>query len=188
MPYPQPGIPGPAGPQGPEGPEGPAGPATLLPTGSAIHRFIQISNGANNTTTSSDISVTTLLPLVGNGNFNNGFNNQTGFGSLDVANNRIDVRQLNSNANLLCRVTVTNNSNGQVSNAIIVMRLIPDITNPAVFTDILNVPESFSTQAAFMTMAFHGGADAVQIGIRTSAAENVRLNGVYLSITDIAVI
>lgn len=171
---------------GPEGPAGPAGPATPLPTGAAIHRFIQISNGANSTTTSSNIAVTTLLPLVGDGTFNDGFNNPAGFGSLDAANNRIDVSQLNRNANLLCRVTMTNNAGGQVSNATLVMRLIPDITIPAVFTDILNVPESFGTQAAFMTMAFHGGVDAVQIGIRTSAAENVRLNGVYLSITDVA--
>lgn len=37
-----------------------------------------------------------------------------------------------------------------------------------------------------MTMAFHGGVDAIQIGIRTSQAENIRLNGVYLSITDVA--
>lgn len=171
---------------GPEGPAGPAGPATPLPTGAAIHRFIQMSNGANSTITSSNIAVTTLLPLVGDGAFNDGFNNPTGFGSLDAANNRIDVSQLNRNANLLCRVTMTNNSGGQVSNATLVIRLIPDITTPAVFTDIPNVSQSFGTQAAFMTMAFHGGVDAVQIGMRTSAIENVRLNGVYLSITDVA--
>ena len=81
---------------------------------------------------------------------------------------------------------MTNNAGGQVSNATLVMRLIPDINTPAVFADILNVPENFGVQAAFMTMAFHGGVDAVQIGIRTSASENVRLNGVYLSITDVA--
>lgn len=156
-----------------------------LPTGSAIHRFIQISNAANSTTTSSNINTTTILPLLGNGTFNDSFNNPTGFGSLDPINNRIDISQLNRNSNLICRVTVTNNAGGQVSNATLVMRLIPDITTPSVFTEILNVPESFGTQAAFMTMAFHGGVDAIQVGIRTSSAENVRLNGVYLSITDV---
>ena len=155
------------------------------PLGMAIHRFIQISNLANSTTTSSNIATTTILPLLGNGPFNDGFNNQTGYGSLDAANNRINISKINRNASLLCRVTMTNNAGGQVSNATIVMRLIPDIATPAVFTDILNVPDSFGTQAAFLTMAFHGGVDAMQIGIRTSSVENVRLNGVYLSITDI---
>ncbi|MGL4221297.1 MAG: hypothetical protein ACRCSS_11825, partial [Shewanella sp.] len=107
-------------------------------------------------------------------------------GSLDAANNRIDVSKLDRNANMTCRVTMTNNGVGTVAGATLVMRLIPDINTPAVFTDILNVPEDFGTQAAFMTMAFHGGVDAVQIGIRTAQAENVRLNGVYLSITDVA--
>lgn len=156
------------------------------PLGMAIHRFIQISNLANSTNTVANIATTNLLPLLGNGSFNDGFNNQTGYGSLDVENNRIDVSKLDRNANLLCRVTLTNNGVGTVANATLVMRLIPDINTPAVFTDILNVPESFGSQAAFMTMAFHGGVDAIQIGIRTAQAENVRLNGVYLSITDAA--
>ena len=159
---------------------------SLAGSGVAIHRSIQVSNAANSTTTSSNINITTILPLLANGTFNDAYNNPTGYGSLDLVNNRIDVSKLDRNANLLCRVTVTNNAGGQVSNATFVMRLIPDINTPAVFTDILNVPESFGTQAAFMTMAFHGGVDAVQIGIRTSAPENVRLNGVYLSITDVA--
>ena len=157
-----------------------------LPAGSAVRRSIQISNLANSTTTSSNINTTTILPLLANGAFNDAYNNPTGYGSLDLVNNRIDVSKLDRNANLLCRVTVTNNAGGEVSNATLVMRLIPDINTPAVFTDILNVPASFGTQAAFMTMAFHGGVDAVQIGIRTSASENVRLNGVRLSITDVA--
>ena len=157
-----------------------------LPAGSAVRRSIQISNLANSTTTSSNINTTTILPLLANGAFNDAYNNPTGYGSLDLVNNRIDVSKLDRNANLLCRVTVTNNAGGQVSSATLVMRLIPDINTPAVFTDILNVPASFGTQAAFMTMAFHGGVDAVQIGIRTSASENVRLNGVRLSITDVA--
>lgn len=156
------------------------------PIGMAIHRFIQISNAANSTNTAANIATTNLLPLLGNGSFNDGFNNPAGYGSLDVANNRIDVSKLDRNANLLCRVTLTNNGVGTVANATLVMRLIPDINTPSVFTDILNVPESFGSQAAFMTMAFHGGVDAIQIGIRTAQAENVRLNGVYLAIADVA--
>lgn len=159
---------------------------TLSGSGVAIHRFIQVSNAANSTTTVANIATTNILPMLGNGSFNDGYNNQTGYGSLDLANNRIDVSKLDRNANLLCRVTMTNNGVGTVAGATMVMRLIPDINTPAVFTDILNVPESFGAQAAFMTMAFHGGVDALQIGIRTAQAENVRLNGVYLSITDIA--
>lgn len=166
--------------------ESPTGGAGMLPAGSAVHRFIQISNLANSTTTSSNINTTTILPLLANGAFNDAYNNPTGYGSLDVANNRIDVRNLNRNANMIARVTMTNNAGGNVDNATMVVRLIPDINTPAVFTDITNVPETFSTQAAFMTMALHGGVDAVQIGIRTSTSENVRLNGVYLAITDIA--
>jgi len=157
-----------------------------IPNGVAVHRFIQVSNSANSTNTVANIATTNLLPLLGNGSFNDGFNNQTGYGSLDVANNRIDVSKLDRNANMICRVTMTNNGVGTVAGATMVMRMIPDINTPAVFTDILNVPESFGSQAAFMTMAFHGGVDAVQIGIRTAQAENVRLNGVYLSITDVA--
>lgn len=156
------------------------------PLGMAIHRFIQVSNAANSTNTVANIATTNLLPLLGNGSFNDSFNNQTGYGSLDTANNRIDVSKLDRNANMICRVTMTNNGVGTVAGATMVMRLIPDINTPAVFTDILNVPESFGTQAAFMTMAFHGGVDAVQIGIRTAQAENVRLNGVYLAIADVA--
>lgn len=159
---------------------------SLAGSGVAIHRFIQVSNAANSTTTAANIATTNILPLLGNGSFNDGYNNQAGYGSLDAANSRIDVSKLDRNANLLCRVTVTNNAGGQVSNATLVMRLIPDINTPAVFTDILNMPENFGTQAAFMTMAYHGGVDAVQIGIRTSTSENVRLNGVHLSITDVA--
>lgn len=159
---------------------------SLAGSGVAIHRFIQVSNAANSTTTAANIATTNILPLLGNGSFNDGYNNQAGYGSLDAANNRIDVSKLDRNANLLCRVTITNNGVGTVAGATLVMRLIPDINTPAVFTDILNVPESFGAQAAFMTMAFHGGVDAVQIGIRTAQAENVRLNGVYLSITDVA--
>lgn len=159
---------------------------SLAGSGVAIHRFIQVSNAANSTTTVANIATTNILPLLGNGSLNDGYNNPTGYGSLDLVNNRIDVSKLDRNANLLCRVTMTNNAGGQVSNATLVMRMIPDINTPAVFTDILNVPESFGTQAAFESMAFHGGVDAIQIGIRTSASENVRLNGVYLSITDVA--
>ena len=152
--------------------------------GLAVHRFIQISNAANTTTTSNNINNTTILPMLGNGTFNDSFNNPVGYGSLDAANNWINVSNVNRNANLLCRVTMTNNQGGNVDNATLVMRLIPDITNPTVFTDITNVPETFSTQAAFMTMAFHGGIDAIRIGIRTSSTEQVRLNGVYLTILD----
>lgn len=159
---------------------------SLAGSGVAIHRFIQVSNAANSTTTVANIATTNILPLLGNGSFNDGYNNPAGYGSLDAANNRIDVRNLNRNANMIVRVTITNNAAGNVDNATLVVRLIPDINTPAVFTDITNVPETFSTQAAFMSMAFHGGVDAVQIGIRTSTSENVRLNGVYLAITDIA--
>lgn len=156
--------------------------------GASVHRFIQVSNAANSTTTSNNINTTTLLPLLGNGSFNDGYNNPAGYGSLDTANNRIDVRNINRNANMIARVTMTNNAGGNVDNATMVVRLIPDINTPAVFTDIINVPETFGTQAAFMSMAFHGGVDAVQIGIRTSTSENVRLNGVYLTITDISAV
>ena len=159
---------------------------SLAGSGVAIHRSIQVSNAANSTTTSSNINITTILPLLANGTFNDAYNNPTGYGSLDLVNNRIDVGKLDRHANLLCRVTVTNNAGGNVDNATMVVRLIPDINTPAVFTDITNVPETFSTQAAFMSMVFSGGIDAIQIGIRTSASENVRLNGVYLAITDIA--
>lgn len=152
--------------------------------GLSVHRFIQVSNGVNSTITSNNINTTTILPLLGNGTFNGAFNNPTGYGSLDVANNWIDIRNLNENANFICRITMSNNQGGNVDNATMVLRLIPDINNPAVFTDILNVPETFGTQAAFMSMAFSGGVDAIRIGIRTSSTENVRLIGVYLVMTD----
>lgn len=156
-----------------------------LPDGVAVHRLIQVSNSANSTVTVANIATTNILPLLGNGSFNSAYNNPQGYGSLDVANNRIDVSKLSENASMTCRVTLTNNGVGTVAGATLVMRLIPDINTPAVFTDILNVPEDFGTQAAFITMAFHGGVDAVQIGIRTAQAENLRLNGVYLCMTDI---
>lgn len=156
--------------------------------GLSVHRFIQVSNGVNSTITTNNINTTHILPLLGNGAFNGSFNNPTGYGSLDTTNNWINVSNINRNADLLCRVTMTNNQGRTVSNATLVMRLITDINNPSVFTDILNVPESFSTQAAFMTKVFSGGIDAIQIGIRTSDAENIRLNGVYLVITDPIVI
>lgn len=156
--------------------------------GLSVHRFIQVSNAANSTTTANNINTTTILPLLGNGSFNDSFNNPTGYGSLDTVNNWINISNINRNANLLCRVTMTNNQGGNVSDATLVMRLISDINNPSVFTDITNVPETFSTQAAFMTMAFHGGVDAIRIGIRTSSSEQVRLNGVYLSIIEPIVI
>lgn len=159
---------------------------SLAGSGVAIHRFIQVSNAANSTNTVANIATTNILPLLGNGSFNDAYNNPTGYGSLDAANNRIDVSKLDRNANMICRVTMANNGVGTVAGATMVMRLIPDINTPAVFTDILNVPESFGAQAAFMTMAFRGGVDAIQIGIRTAQAEDVRLNGVYLSITDVA--
>lgn len=159
--------------------------AYLSTLGAAVHRFIQVSNAANSTNTVANIATTNVLPLLGNGAFNAAYNNPTGYGSLDVVNNRIDVSKLNPNTSMLCRVTLTNNGVGTVAGATLVMRLIPDISTPGVFTDILNVPEDFGTQAAFMTMAFHGGVDAVQIGIRTQQAENIRLNGVYLTMTDI---
>lgn len=152
--------------------------------GLSVHRFIQVSNAANSTTTANNINTTTILPLLGNGTFNGSFNNPTGYGSLSVANNWIDVSNINSNGNFLLRATLTNNGVGTVSGATLVMRLIPDKNNPSVFTDILNVPEDFGTQAAFITMAFSGGIDAIQVGIRTQQTENIRLNGVYLVITD----
>lgn len=158
----------------------------MTATGSAIHRFLQVSNGANSTITLSNIATTNILPLLGTGAFNDGYNNPDGFGSFDALNNRIDVRNLNRNSSIVCRVTLTNNGVGTVVDSTLVMRLIPDISAPAVFTDILNVPESFGSQAAFMTMAFHGGIDAIQIGIRTAQVENVRLNGVYLAIVDVS--
>lgn len=152
--------------------------------GLSIHRFIQVSNAANSTTTANNINTTTILPLLGNGTFNGSFNNPAGYGSLSVANNWIDVSNINSNGNFLLRATLTNNGVGTVSGATLVMRLIADKNNPSVFTDILNVPEDFGTQAAFITMAFSGGIDAIQVGIRTQQTENIRLNGVYLVITD----
>lgn len=155
-----------------------------LPRSGTIHRFTQVSNAANSTTTSSNIATTTILPMLGNGAFNAGYNNGGSYGSLDAVNNWLDLRAISPDANILCRVTLANNGSGNVSDATLVMRLIPDITNPGVYTDILNVPETFGTQAAFMTMAFQGNTDAVQIGIRTSQSENVRLNGVYMVISD----
>lgn len=152
--------------------------------GLSVHRFIQVSNATNSTTTANNINITTILPLLGNGTFNGSFNNPTGYGSLSVANNWIDVSNININGNFLLRATLTNNGVGTVSGATLVMRLIADKNNPSVFTDILNVPEDFGTQAAFMTMAFSGGIDAIQVGIRTQQTENIRLNGVYLVITD----
>ena len=156
--------------------------------GLCIHRFIQISNAANSTNTSSNSTTTTILPLLGNGSFNGAFNNPTGYGSLNTVGNYIDVSNINSNANLLFRVTMTNNEGGSVNNATLVLRLIPDINTPTVFNDVTNVPETFSTQAAFMSMVFHGGIDAVRIGIRTSSVEDVRLNGVYMVVSEPIVI
>lgn len=155
-----------------------------LPRSGTIHRFTQVSNAANSTITAADINVTNILPMLDNGAFSAGYNNSGSYGSLDVVNNWLDLRAINPNANILCRVTLTNNGVGSVANATLVMRLIPDITNPGVYADILNVPETFGTQAAFMTMAFQGNTDAVQIGIRTTQSENVRLNGVYLVTAD----
>lgn len=152
--------------------------------GLSVHRFIQVSNGANSTITVNNITTTTILPLLATGSFNASFNNPTGYGSLDLVNNWIDVSNINSNANLLLRATLANNGGGTVVNATLVMRLITDKNNPSVFTDILNVPESFGTQAAFITMAFSGGIDAIQVGIRTTQSEDIRLSGVYLVISD----
>lgn len=152
--------------------------------GLTIHRFIQVSNNANSTITVNNISTTNILPLLATGSFNSSYNNPTGYGSLSLANNWIDVSNINPNSGFTCRVTLTNNGSGTVTNAVLVMRLITDKTIPSVFTDIINVPESFSTQAAFITMAFSGGIDAIQIGIRTSQSENIRLNGVYLTIQE----
>lgn len=154
--------------------------------GLTIHRFIQVSNGANATATPNNINTTTILPLLATGSFNAAFNNTTGYGNLDLVNNWINVANINPNANLSARVTLLSNG-GAVSNAVLVMRLIPDITTPLVFTDIINIPQGFSTQAALMTAAYHGGIDAIQFGIRTASAENIRLVGVYLSIDDIFV-
>lgn len=156
--------------------------------GLTVHRFIQISNGTNSTITSNNINITNILPLLGTGTFNASFNNPTGYGSADFVNNWIDVSNINSNANFLIRATLTNNGVGTVTDATLVARLITNKSNPTVFTDILNVPESFGTQAAFITMAFSGGIEAIQIGIRTAQTENIRLNGCYLVITDPIVI
>lgn len=152
--------------------------------GLSIHRFIQVSNATNSTTTANNINTTTILPLLGNGTFNGSFNNPAGYGSLSTVNNWIDVSNINTNGNFLLRATLTNNGVGTVSGATLVMRLITDKNNPSVFTDILNIPEDFGTQAAFITMAFSGGIGAIQVGIRTQQTENIRLNGVYLVITD----
>lgn len=152
--------------------------------GLSIHRFIQVSNGTNSTITANNIATTNILPLLATGTFNASFNNPSGYGSLDLANNWIDVSNINGNANFLLRATLTNNGGGTVVDATLVMRLITDKNNPSVFTDILNVPENFGTQAAFITMAFSGGIDAIQVGIRTAQSENIRLNGVYLVITE----
>lgn len=155
--------------------------------GLAVHRFIQVSNGANSTITTAGGLTTSVLPLLATGSFNDGFNNPSTYGSLSLANNWIDVRGINRNADVSVRITASNNAGGSVNNAVFVLRLIPDIAIPTTFTEILSTPESFTSSASIAIRAYAGDSDAIQIGVRTQNSENVRLNGVYVVFSDVLV-
>lgn len=152
--------------------------------GISIRRYIQVSNGANSTTTVSGGATTTILPLLATGSNNSNYNNPNGYGSLNTVGNYIDIRNLHIGADISCRITYANNAGGNIT-ATPVLRLIPDINVPSTFIDVVGEATTFSTQSAVSLSAYTGGFDAIQIGIRTSGTENIRLIGSYVSITDV---
>lgn len=156
-----------------------------VPFGTQTRRMTQVSNGAHSTTLPS--GVVTVLQLNGDGLFNKDFNSPQGYGSPDYTNNWFDIRNLHPRAHLAFRVTVSNNAGAtsQVSGANITVRIINDITNPSVVIDAPSIEVTFRGQAQFNVTAYSDGAQAIQICMKTSANENIRTNGIYLSIDDI---
>ncbi len=166
------------------GPEGPPGPATPLPAGSTVRRFVQVSNATNSTAVSQNTN--TMLPLNNDGALAFAFNNPAGKCSVDAANDWIDVSGCSQYSDLEARVTFRNTQGGTVTGQL-VMRLIPDKATPSVgFTDILTDQITFSTTNAVLITAYQGATQAVRIGIRTTSAETIELQGVYFKVIDIA--
>lgn len=156
-----------------------------VPFGTQIRRMTQVSNGTNSTVLSA--GVVTPLQLNGDGSFNKDFNNPQGYGSPDYGNNWFDIRNLHPRAHLSFRVTVTNNAGATtpVSGANIVVRIINDINNPSVVIDAPSIEVTFKGQGQFNVTAYSDSAQAIQICMKTSANENIRTNGIYLSIDDV---
>lgn len=158
-------------------------PPEPLPEGVSIRRFAQVSNAANSTAIPSNTN--TMLPLNNDGAFVFNYNNPTGFCSVDVANDWIDVTECSEYSDLEARVTFRNTAGGTVTGQL-VMRLIPDKNNPtAGVVDILTDQITFSTTNAVLITAYKGSTQAVRIGIRTNSNENVELQGVYFKVWDV---
>lgn len=154
--------------------------------GSVIRRLNQVSNGAN--VNNLVANTTLLLPLNGDGTNNKQFNIKPGFGSADLANDWFDIRNLHDSAHLSFRVTVSNNVGGgttAITNCNIILRFIPNLAVPGTFFDAPSLDVTVRGQGQFVVTAYRGTDQGVQICMRTSTNENVRLHGVYLSIDDI---
>lgn len=157
--------------------------AGALPEGASIRRFAQVSNAANSTSVSSNTN--TMLPLNNDGAFVFNYNNPTGKCSVDAANDWIDVENCSQYSGLEARVTFRNTGGGTVTGQL-VMRLIPNKAAPTVgVIDILTEQVTFSTANSALITAYKGGAQAVRIGIRTTSAESVELQGVYMKVWDV---
>lgn len=156
------------------------------PVGMQIRRMTQVSNGAN--TVPLVANVTAVLPLNGDGLFNEAFNNPEGYGSADLDNNWFDVRYLHPKAHLNFRVTVINNAGGTspVTNANIIVRIINDTDNPGTVVDAPSVDLTLRGQGQLNVTAYRGTAEAIQVCMKTTTNENIRVAGIYLSIDDIA--
>lgn len=156
--------------------------------GTQIRRMCNVSNAATAAANVSTVGGTPIvLPLVGDGAVNRAFNNPFGYGSVNLANDWFDIRNLHGSADLMFRVTVSNNAGGgsPVSGANIVLRFIPDVTNPGVFIDNPNADITFRGQSMMLVTGFTDAAQAVQVCLRTTSNENVRCHGIYLSVDDI---
>ncbi|MFV0357743.1 MAG: hypothetical protein ACK5LG_21955 [Bacteroides thetaiotaomicron] len=157
-----------------------------IPVGTQIRRMANVSNLANSTVTVA--GVPHVLPLIGDGINNRAFNNPAGYGSVDLANDWFDIRNIHPSADLTFRVTLGNNVGGgatPVNGANIVLRFIPDLSNPGVYIDAPSTDVTFRGQAQFVVMGYTDGAQGVQVCLRTTNAENVRTFGIYISIDDI---
>ena len=154
-----------------------------LPSGASIRRFTQVSNAANSTSTTANTTI--MLPINNDGAFAFNYNNPTGFCSVDTDNDWIDVTSCSQYSDIEARITLRNPSAGNVSGQV-VMRLIPDKTNPTVgVVDILSDQITFSTQSAVITTAYKGATQAIRIGVRTTTNNTVELQGVYLKVWDV---
>lgn len=157
--------------------------ASALPDGASIRRFAQVSNAANSTSVPSDTN--TMLPLNNDGAFVFNYNNPTGKCSVDTVNDWIDVENCSQYSDLEARVTLRNAA-GRTVTGQLVMRLIPNKATPTVgVIDILTDQITFSTTNTVLITAYKGTAQAVRIGIRTTANESIELQGVYMKVWDV---